>query len=537
MLKLEKLQKVVLNVLGKDKFETNADGHLVLSEAEKSSINAGFKFSDNFAESFAAAFNEQADGKNKGEDVSALDALNDAMKIEVANQVKAGKKDIEKELQKGFDAKVKVKQDALDKLQGEKTDLETTNSTLEGEKKTLEEENKQLSGEDETEKTDVTVAAKTKANATAFKADKKLFHNQMAFEYIENGRSSMLDTAAITGFANAQMGGGANDTIDVSEINTEFGVYLTGTRKIEIFRELLRSTGSRNYMTKKFGLERWRASQSQITEVVQQFIAKWTPKGGVKFTPIEIINRRHKVNLPIVPDDITGGWLTYMYNEGLTPDKMPVVKYVIEELLRQKIDDDIEFSMIAEGAYEALADVTEGDAGQSAAKAMDGFITILTAELADVGTKVNFYTPAAAFSHDTSIAFFDGYGKAIKAHPIGKKLHSKGMNIFSDPDMVEEYRRKYRDTYPTTKNEDKKSNMLEFTNLTFVELENMRGTGVVFSTPKSNFIELHHRNEAGGATKLFLQLNNYEVRIFAEFWLAVGFAIAEFVFSYVPPAV
>jgi len=77
---------------------------------------------------------------------------------------------------------------------------------------------------------------------------------------------------------------------------------------------------------------------------------------------------------------------------------------------------------------------------------------------------------------------------------------------------------------------------IDFSNLTIVPLENMRGSGVLFSTPKENFIELHHINEASGATKLFLQLQNYEVRVFGEFWLAVGFAVAEWVFAAIASA-
>jgi hypothetical protein len=251
-------------------------------------------------------------------------------------------------------------------------------------------------------------------------------------------------------------------------------------------------------------------------------------------TPLKIVNRRHKINLPIVPDDITGGYLTYLYNEEVTPDQMPVTKYVIDQLLRPRIADDIEYKMIASGVFDELVpgDVTEGDAGQAPEKSMDGFLTILTAQAALPGTAMNFWTPSVAWSEDNSVEYFEAYAKWVKA--TNPTLGKVGMNVFCDPDMDETRRKKYREMFPMTKDTDFSNSKIDFSNMTVVPLENMRGTGILFSTPKENFIELHHINEASGATKLFLQLRDYEVRVFGEFWLGVGFAVAEWVFAAMP---
>ena len=351
-----------------------------------------------------------------------------------------------------------------------------------------------------------------------------------------NGDTSLAIVAMTNGsFGNKSMGGGAADTIDVSEINTEFGAYLSNqATRMKIFKDLLKPTESRQYMTKVLAITEWRDAKAQISSVVQGFIAKWTPLGKTKMTPLKIENRRHKVNLPIVPDNITGGYLTYLYNEGVTPDQMPVTRYIIDELLRPRIDDDVEYKLIASGVYEEIDEsaVSEGDAGQATGKSMDGFLTILKTQQLDPTTAMNFYEPLAAFDEDNSVEFFEAFATWIKqTNPILAKV---GMNVFVDPDMDETRRKKYREMFPMTKEGDMNKTKIDFSNLTIVPLENMRGTGIMFSTPKENFIELHHINEASGATKLFLQLRDYEVRVFAEFWLAVGFAMAEWTFAYIP---
>ena len=61
----------------------------------------------------------------------------------------------------------------------------------------------------------------------------------------------------------------------------------------------------------------------------------------------------------------------------------------------------------------------------------------------------------------------------------------------------------------------------------------MIGTGCFFITPKENFIHLLSKNR--GTTKIWLQAENYDVKVFAEWWESVGFAIAELLFGYVPP--
>jgi len=56
----------------------------------------------------------------------------------------------------------------------------------------------------------------------------------------------------------------------------------------------------------------------------------------------------------------------------------------------------------------------------------------------------------------------------------------------------------------------------------------MAGFNHFFTTPKDNFIRLGHKNKA--ASKIWLQAVDYDVKVFAEWWESVGFAIQEAIF-------
>lgn len=526
------LAAVVLSILGSSEFTTDTDGHLVLSAEEEEKLNEQMKFAGgNFAQMFRESFDASADANATGDQDKpqlVISALMDTMRKQVTQELNLNKEALVAELEKGFNEK-------LSALEGEKTLAQNKAAELEAEKTRLEQENVILASRTEPDQPEGKTNQEKQTAMKDFKANRELYHNRMAFAFMEGNSADAIVAMTNQSFGNKAMGGGASDTIDVSEINEEFGVYLSDqSTRLKIYKEILKPTQSRQYMTKVLALTEWRDAKASISSVVQQFVAKWTPLGQTTITPLKIVNRRHKINLPIVPNDITGGYLTYLYNEGLTPDQMPVTKYIIDELLRPRIADDIEYKMIATGNFVEInaSMVTEGDPGQDPRLSMDGFLTILNEQYLTPATAVNFWSPTVVWSEDNSVAYFEAYADWVKS--TNPTLAAIGMNVFCDPDYAEIRAKKYREMFPLTKNSDAGNMKIDFSNLTIVPLENMRGSGVLFSTPKENFIELHHMNEASGATKLFLQLQNYEVRVFGEFWLATGFAVAEWVFAALP---
>lgn len=507
---ISNLKSIVLRTLGRDDFEKDTEGKAFLTDKDKEVL--GSSFTPAFIEKFERG-------------LDAVDALQE--QEAVMEQLKV---DNAAEMQKMTD-QVNAAKKRADELAAEKT-------RLEAEKKTLQETVDVLSGmpgADDGEEIPLHPASGGGKNRPWYgvKLNGKHFHVQMAREYLM-GNTGKAMSASSSSFGTTSVPGMSGNTVNVDELYEEFGTYLSQFNiRLDILQKLTQKTESQNFMTTKQAITEWRASTGLITSVVQQFIAKWTPLGQSTFTPITIKNRHHKVNLPIVPDDINDSWLSYLYDEGLTPDQMPITRFIIENMLRPRIEEDIELLMIATGRYEEISGpVTEGQAGQATGKNMDGFVTILRDEQKNGTTAMNFFTPAVALDNNSILEVLEAYADWVEDKaPLYAKA---GMNIFIDPVLYRSYGRAYREKYPVTKNEDGTRPGPDSSNLTFVPLESMRGTGVWFSTPKENFIRLIHKNAAGGETKLFLQIHNYEVKVFAEFWLGVGFALAELVFAYVP---
>ncbi|MBQ8936962.1 MAG: hypothetical protein IJ569_06805 [Prevotella sp.] len=61
----------------------------------------------------------------------------------------------------------------------------------------------------------------------------------------------------------------------------------------------------------------------------------------------------------------------------------------------------------------------------------------------------------------------------------------------------------------------------------------MRGTGCFFITPKENFKHLMSHNPQN--VTLRFQEQDYDVKIFGEWWEGTGFWLAEALFAYIAP--
>jgi len=533
----EKLKAVALKFLGREDFEHDESGKVVLTEEEKEKLTSlgGEEFTQKFELALENELNEETAKQRASDAFDAFRADNERKIRELAakheEDMKALGAQLESEVIARKNAEEMAEAIALEKKVAEEKIVQLTEKV------------EVLSMLPEKGNPEEVIASKDAIVSEPWhgkKANRKYFHNEMAFDQMNGNpaKAILARTNNAFSFGDIKAAGG---TIDTSELAEEFGDYMSQFNiKLEIMKLLTQPTESQQFMTTKMAIKSWKASKSHITSVVQQFVAKWTPLGASSFTPIEIENRRHKVNLPITPDDITDGWLSYMYNEEVTPDKMPITRYIIEELLRPRIEEDIELKLIATGVYEELGEVTEGQAGQATGKSMDGYLTILKDIKADPENKANFYEldeeaewyNGGLVDETNVLEVIEDYTKWVKN--TAPKYHAQGMNLLIDPEIHEMFQFAYRDAFPLTKNADGVRTGPDFSKLTFAPLEAMRGSGMWFCTPKENFVRLVHMNEAAGATRIFLQVQNYDVKVFAEFWLACGFALQELIFAYVP---
>ena len=345
--------------------------------------------------------------------------------------------------------------------------------------------------------------------AKKFKPDMSLAHNQ----WLE---------AAYKGAAYS-----GNTTIDTTELQTEFGKYVNAER-LQILKDLVGTTESIRYMsTIVTDKTEVRAVQAAIDSVLQQFVPFWTPKSKSTFTPLTIKNYKCKINVQIKPSDIMEDILGYLYDENLDPQDMPVVRYILYQLIFPKLAEERE-QALAVGVYKENTASQDGGTASAALDCMDGYVTQLKALKTANNDKVTWLLDGEKLVDTTLL---DQIDKAVdQVKPL---YRNKTMFVHADPDLVIKYSRAYREKYKWLKNEDGVKTKIDFTNFTFAPLEGMRGTGVFFITPKENFKHLMSKDPQ--RTSIRMETNHYNVDIMAEWWEGTGFWLAEAIFAYIPP--
>ena len=358
--------------------------------------------------------------------------------------------------------------------------------------------------------------------------DLSLKHNRFLADYMQ-GKVS----AAYSG----------DTTIDTQELKKEFGKYVASNR-LEILKGLFGQTESTQYMSSIItDKTEVRANQaSVIGTVLQQFVPKWTPSGAAKFTPLVIKNFKCKINVSIIPSDIMEDIIGYMYDEQASQlQSMPVVRYILQQLIFPKLDEERE-QALATGRFKELT--ADGNGQYTASKpseTMDGYLTQL----------VDLYNERETEGSKGSALRWLQVGKTID--PAQKNVRTiidaavkevsdnyplyakKAMKVHIDPVLADAYRREYLEEYKWLKNQDgTHKNDIDFSNFTFAELEGLRGTGCFFITPKENFKHLMSHNPQN--VTLRFQEQDYEVKIFGEWWEGTGFWMGEAIFAYIAPA-
>ena len=320
-------------------------------------------------------------------------------------------------------------------------------------------------------------------------------------------------------------------TIDVQQLKQEFGTYLSQNQNnLTIHRNIFNGFTSSEHFRTVAAVTEYRAVQAQINSVSQQFNAKWTPAGQTKFTPLTIKNYRHKINFAIIPADVLDSYLLYLYDEGLSPDQMPITKYIINELVFPKLMDDIELRMIFKGKYK---EKTDPNAPSIPEDSMDGIETQLIAQKAlGASSKMNFFADTINWVTATDeqvVKFVEKF-----ADFVDDKLKIK--RIYASKTVKKRYQRAYENYYGKgTKivGGMNKQAEVDYVEMEITALDGMSNSPIIFATTPGNMVKLRNKNTPPNVIN-DVQKFDYEVRLYGEYWLGAGFEIAEFVFAYVP---
>lgn len=484
----------VLMYFGISAFSKNEEGKSQLTDEQKKQLTD--KFGAKFVESFTA---ELAKAESNGE------TFDEVVTAEMRLKLEAQKAEMDR-------LKAQAQQ-----LRDEKAALEATIAKLEKEP-----------GADGGKKVPVnTLEAKLKEAGVNL----SLKHNRFLADYLQGKVSGAYS---------------GDSTIDTQELKTEFGKYVDSNR-LEILKGLFGKTESTECMstiiTDKTEV---RANQaSVIGTVLQQFVPAWTPSGAAKFTPLTIKNYKCKLNVSIIPSDIMEDIIGYMYDEqASTLQSMPVVRYILYQLIFPKLDEEREQALATGRFVENVADGNGAFSASTPLESMTGYLTQLVDkynyDADDSHTKKSgirwlqkgVTINVTGANKNVRVTIDAAVKEVADLYPLYAK---KAMKVHIDPVLADAYRREYLEEYKWLKNQDgTHKNDIDFSNFTFAELEGLRGTGCFFITPKENFKHLMSHNPQN--VTLRFQEQDYMVKIFGEWWEGTGFWMAEALFAYIAPA-
>lgn len=321
-------------------------------------------------------------------------------------------------------------------------------------------------------------------------------------------------------------------SIDVSDLNKEFGEVMPPRTRLDLFnKNIYLGIPDAGLFTREQSNTDYKAAASLITEVSQQFTPAWTPKGNVKFTPIMIPYRRHKINLTFKPTDVIKSWLTFLYEQGKTQAEMPVSRYIIEQMVLPKVQDDVTRVMLGKGKFVEVApsDVTEGGAGTAAKDSMDGIETILVDDAAADVKMFNHYKNATDPFQLTGQNLLDYVGGFVRA--VAKFFVDKPL-VYCSEEFLEYYQA--QDFAVNGKYTGQTiGNRIRFTGFSFQPMKAMYGSPILFCTPKANMVMLVDYAKASNCINK-IEEHHYDVDVMGEYSLSVGFKIGEAVYAAVP---
>lgn len=250
---------------------------------------------------------------------------------------------------------------------------------------------------------------------------------------------------------------------------------------------------------------------SIMTHVVQGFASSWQELGEYAVKEKELKNFHQKVNFGFVPADVLSTFLADWYEEDKKPTDKEIAKRIVDWLLTQ-VQEDVEI-LSNIGEYDQAK--AHGAFGYS----MNGLQQVYYNALADA-TNPTFKIPVNAITdeniYDVILAFERGLPKRFKKKI--KTIHTSNNNL-------ERYEIKYFEKHgvnPSYKDSDLLKAPLRSAKRGLVGHD--VADDVLYATIDGNLLNLVDVID-NPTTFTDVQVADYKVKLFMEFWKGYDFLI------------
>ncbi|MGI4760474.1 MAG: hypothetical protein ACRYF0_07195 [Janthinobacterium lividum] len=324
--------------------------------------------------------------------------------------------------------------------------------------------------------------------------------------------------------------------MDIQDIVDEFGNYYRdgGQDKNRILKKPYVSSKTEAL----FGLiptddTSYQMADTELSRVLQPFQPGWTPLGGLKASPIILTQTPFKVDLEENPDKLEATWLGFLADSNLNRAEWPIVRYLVEEHLYARMDEDYELNEIYFGKFAAPTAGTPGAAGTG----IDGIRTIINRDIASATSKITPIVLGAIPSDNKAFCeyvetFVNGFSIRYRGRP---------MEVCMNTSLARRYAKGRHEKYkldstaaPAKPIIDGNGDALlqipiEFTNHSVVGLDSMGASEKIWATPKENRKRLAKKTVNNRSVRI--ESAKREVAIFTDFWKGVGFPSMQAVFT------
>lgn len=256
------------------------------------------------------------------------------------------------------------------------------------------------------------------------------------------------------------------------------------------------------------------APHTIMTRLVQGFKAEWQALGEMEIKSKILKNYHQKVNFPIIPSEILGSYYAEYYDEEKDMFSMPISQYILNEELKPQITDDLQ-ELSINGVYDAAN--ADGAFGES----LDGIATVLTSAVANT-THPAFQIPLTTLTDSNMVDQVTAFERALP-----EKQKRKIKKIFMSENNVERYILDFQAEHG--QNQYAGSSLKTYLGKReIIALPNLT-TDVIFATVDGNMVKLIDKID-NPPKVTSVQIQDYTVKLFMEFWLGYDFWINELVF-------
>jgi len=280
-----------------------------------------------------------------------------------------------------------------------------------------------------------------------------------------------------------------------------------------------------------------------MTSVWQGGIPEYNHMGDSHFSVESAIQRQHKFNVSIHPENLHKEWEgsvpvngTILYDESKKPKKMPYTQFVINRILEQVgRDRDQKVLMKAKYAPPVLGSPSPPE------KSLDGINEILrqaTVTDIDYGDRIGSkkLVPMTLGAIPDKAEELIEYFREFK-YGIPEQYRTYGLIVIAS----ETVRQRYFEALKTVSRFDKQYNkgvFLDASNIEFRSLPGMEDSDLVFAYAPGNLQRIINKNDGASG---FITVNDaeiYTIRVVSSWHETYSFSHFDYVFSndQIPPA-